>query len=203
MSAKFTGQERDTETSSVGLDFFKARYHGSAQGRFLSPDPLGNIVATTADPQSWNMYAYARNNPLTLVDPTGFDYCDWGDGVLDSDPFSGGSTQQQCEDWGGTWTVPTINDNVTDQVNTGQVTYTDPTLDEDALDPGFTFGAPPALLLRASRAPHREKSLTFSHVPLNSAQGTVLRGPFSILVSVRRELAASLRMRLEATPSAE
>ncbi|MGA2877895.1 MAG: RHS repeat-associated core domain-containing protein, partial [Bryobacteraceae bacterium] len=75
VSAKFTGQERDTET---GLDFFQARYHGSAQGRFLSPDPLGNFVASAADPQSWNMYAYARNNPLTLVDPTGLDYCDWG-----------------------------------------------------------------------------------------------------------------------------
>jgi RHS repeat-associated protein len=137
VSAKFTGQERDTET---GLDFFQARYHGSAQARFLSPDPLGNFVASAADPQSWNMYAYARNNPLTLVDPTGLDYCDWGDGVLDDDPAIGGSTQAQCEEWGGTWFVPTINDTV-DSTMGGQVTYTDPTLDEDALDPGFTFYA--------------------------------------------------------------
>jgi RHS repeat-associated protein len=56
VSAEFTGKERDTET---GLDFFQARYHGSAQGRFLSPDPLGIFVADPTNPQSWNMYAYA------------------------------------------------------------------------------------------------------------------------------------------------
>jgi RHS repeat-associated protein len=47
LSAKFTAQERDTET---GLDLFQARYHGSAQGRFLSPDPLGNFVADPTNP---------------------------------------------------------------------------------------------------------------------------------------------------------
>jgi RHS repeat-associated protein len=65
---RFTGQERDTET---GLDFFQARYHGSAQGRFLSPDPAGNFVAELTDPQSWNMFGYVRNNPLSFIDPSG------------------------------------------------------------------------------------------------------------------------------------
>jgi uncharacterized protein RhaS with RHS repeats len=27
------------------------------------------------DPQSWNAYAYTRNNPLSLIDPFGLDYC--------------------------------------------------------------------------------------------------------------------------------
>jgi len=41
LNPKFTGQERDAET---GLDFFQARYHASAQGRFLSADPIGNFA---------------------------------------------------------------------------------------------------------------------------------------------------------------
>jgi RHS repeat-associated protein len=64
---KFTGKERDEET---GLDFFLARYYSGAQGRFTSPDmPL--LDQQTDDPQSWNLYAYARNNPLRFTDPTG------------------------------------------------------------------------------------------------------------------------------------
>jgi uncharacterized protein RhaS with RHS repeats len=43
------------------------------QGRFVSPDPLGMMVANPADPQQWNLYAYVRNNPLAYVDPTGLD----------------------------------------------------------------------------------------------------------------------------------
>jgi RHS repeat-associated protein len=53
---KFTGQERDSET---GLDFFQARYYGSALGRFTSPDPM-NAGADPTNPQSWNGYAYVR-----------------------------------------------------------------------------------------------------------------------------------------------
>lgn len=66
---KFTQQERDDET---GLDYFLARYYSAAQGRFLSVDPE-NAGAKIADPQSWNGYSYASNNPLRYVDPTGLD----------------------------------------------------------------------------------------------------------------------------------
>ena len=71
---QFTGKERDTET---GLDYFGARYYSSAQGRFTSVDPE-NAGADLEDPQSWNGYAYARNNPLKYVDPDGLEYmvCD-------------------------------------------------------------------------------------------------------------------------------
>jgi RHS repeat-associated protein len=64
---KFTGKERDAET---GLDYFLARYNAAAQGRFTSPDPLLNS-GRPSDPQSWNRYAYASNNPLRYTDPTG------------------------------------------------------------------------------------------------------------------------------------
>jgi RHS repeat-associated protein len=64
---KFTQKERDNES---GLDYFLARYYSSAQGRFTSADPLlasGRIEG----PQTWNRYAYAINNPLSYIDPTG------------------------------------------------------------------------------------------------------------------------------------
>ncbi len=64
---KFTAKERDAET---GLDYFGARYLMAGQGRFGSPDvPL--VDQHVEDPQSWNLYSYARNNPQLFVDPTG------------------------------------------------------------------------------------------------------------------------------------
>ncbi|HWY53314.1 MAG TPA: RHS repeat-associated core domain-containing protein [Terriglobales bacterium] len=64
---KFTGKERDTES---GLDNFGARYDSSSLGRFMSPDPE-NAGAVNSDPQSWNAYTYALNNPINNVDPNG------------------------------------------------------------------------------------------------------------------------------------
>jgi RHS repeat-associated protein len=63
--AQFTGKERDAET---GLDFFEARYYSGAQGRFLSPDPGPWIFL---NPQSYNGYSYALNNPLIYTDESG------------------------------------------------------------------------------------------------------------------------------------
>ncbi len=39
--------------------------------RFMSPDPMGGHLL---DPQTLNRYAYVRNNPLNLTDPTGLDF---------------------------------------------------------------------------------------------------------------------------------
>jgi RHS repeat-associated protein len=67
VNQKFTGKERDAES---GLDYFGARYYGSALGRFTSPDkPL--LDQFPENPQSWNLYAYGRNNPLNGTDPSG------------------------------------------------------------------------------------------------------------------------------------
>jgi len=64
---QFAGKERDAET---GLHHFGARYFSAAQGRFTSPDaPF--LDQDPADPQSWNLYSYVRNNPLRYIDPTG------------------------------------------------------------------------------------------------------------------------------------
>jgi RHS repeat-associated protein len=64
---RFTSKERDAET---GLDFFGARYMSSAQGRFTSVDPEF-ASASLVDPQRWNGYSYATNNPYKFVDPNG------------------------------------------------------------------------------------------------------------------------------------
>ncbi len=66
---KFTSKERDNET---GLDYLGARYYGSTQGRFTSPDDFLNDTHATS-PASWNLYAYVRNNPLIYIDPLGQD----------------------------------------------------------------------------------------------------------------------------------
>lgn len=54
----------------TGLDYFGARYFSGALGRFTSPDEVF-ADQQPGDPQSWNLYAYVRNNPLRYTDPTG------------------------------------------------------------------------------------------------------------------------------------
>lgn len=64
---KFTRYERDGETE---LDFAKARYYTSVQGRFASVDP-DNAGVNPEYPQTWNGYAYVNNRPTVFVDPDG------------------------------------------------------------------------------------------------------------------------------------
>jgi RHS repeat-associated protein len=70
---KFTRKERDIET---GLDYFGARYYSSTQGRFTGVDPENAEAAQDfSDPQSWNGYAYVKNNPCINIDPDGRCIC--------------------------------------------------------------------------------------------------------------------------------
>jgi len=68
----FTSKERDQESQN---DYFGARYYGSSIGRFLSPDWSAKQepvpYARLDNPQSLNLYAYLRNNPLGGVDADG------------------------------------------------------------------------------------------------------------------------------------
>ena len=68
----FTGHERDAES---GNDYFGARYYSSNMGRFMTPDWSAKVepvpYADLEDPQSLNLYAYVRNNPLDKTDPDG------------------------------------------------------------------------------------------------------------------------------------
>ncbi len=67
VGVKYTGKERDFDT---GLDYFGARYYSGGLGRFTSADEP--FAAQRPEfPQTWNLYSYARNNPLYFTDPTG------------------------------------------------------------------------------------------------------------------------------------
>ena len=46
-----------------------ARYYSAGLSRFLSVDPGDDTDLD--DPQSWNKYAYIKNNPLKFFDDTG------------------------------------------------------------------------------------------------------------------------------------
>src|SRR5690606_29691080 len=55
------------------LDYFHARMYQPRTGRFNAVDP---VFAGLFDPQQWNRYAYVRNAPLVLTDPSGMvTYC--------------------------------------------------------------------------------------------------------------------------------
>ena len=98
VTQRFTGQERDAETK---LDFFGARYYSAGQGRFTSPDaPFAD--QSPADPLSWNLYSYVRNNPMILVDPSG-EECVYvgpkdGDSADPTNYADKGSSGQSCKD---------------------------------------------------------------------------------------------------------
>lgn len=65
---QFTGQRLDTDT---GLYYYKARYYDPQLGRFIQPDIY---LQNPSDPQSFNRYSYVRNNPVNLVDPSGYSF---------------------------------------------------------------------------------------------------------------------------------
>jgi RHS repeat-associated protein len=67
----FTGKEHDYET---GLEYFGARYDASSMGRFMSSD--NPKYADRTDPQTWNLYSYVNNNPLSKTDPDGHNWFD-------------------------------------------------------------------------------------------------------------------------------
>ena len=72
---QFTGAERDPST---GLTYLMARYLFVGAGRFTSPDV--SDFSDPSDPQSWSLYVYVINRPLTFVDPSGHQiYAQGGD----------------------------------------------------------------------------------------------------------------------------
>jgi len=101
----FTSYQRDPET---GLDYALARYYDSMAGRFCSADPLGGQVD---DPQTWNRYAYARNDPINLEDPSGQGFGSWLAGILeDIFKFFTGAIDDRSVQWGisGLATIGTV-----------------------------------------------------------------------------------------------
>jgi RHS repeat-associated protein len=57
--------------AAYARSYFGARYYHSGVGRFTTIAPVLDVDQALADPQRWNRYTYARNNPLRYVDPDG------------------------------------------------------------------------------------------------------------------------------------
>jgi len=87
----YTGKERDAES---GNDYFEARYYASGFGRFMSPDWSAKEepvpYAKLDDPQTLNLYAYVRDNPLSRTDPDG--HCFEDACVLEGSAVVGGGS---------------------------------------------------------------------------------------------------------------
>jgi len=71
---RFAGHQRDFQgwinaENRDYLDYMHARFYNPNWGRFLSIDPGKDW--DMHQPQSWNMYAYVRNNPINATDPDG------------------------------------------------------------------------------------------------------------------------------------
>jgi RHS repeat-associated protein len=62
----FTGHEQDQESGLVNM---RGRIYDPTIGHFLTPDP---VVGAPFDGTAFNAYSYVLNNPVTLVDPSGF-----------------------------------------------------------------------------------------------------------------------------------
>src|SRR5438874_8155131 len=59
-----TGRELD----ATGLYYYRARYYGTQMGRFISEDSIGFKGGI-------DLYTYALNNPVSLLDPFGNSPC--------------------------------------------------------------------------------------------------------------------------------
>ena len=85
---RYTGKEKD----DTGLYYYGARYYDDALGRFMAADSL---LPDVYDPQQLNRFAYVRNNPIRLNDPSGHQAEDSDDNDDDDDQvFEDGTALQ-------------------------------------------------------------------------------------------------------------
>jgi len=96
----FAGLDHD---SGSGTEHASFRQYSSTFGRWMSPDPFSGSYDFT-NPQSLNRYTYVLNNPLTLADPSGLDYCALSDGTV----AYGVNTTDDCTAYGKRYGVTTI-----------------------------------------------------------------------------------------------
>jgi RHS repeat-associated protein len=82
---KFATYYRDQTTN---FDYANQRYYSSVLGRFLTPDPY-RASGGSANPQSWNRYAYVLGDPVNFRDPDGADPCPADDPCLPDDEDGG------------------------------------------------------------------------------------------------------------------
>jgi RHS repeat-associated protein len=105
---KYTGQRKDDSTE---LYYYGARYYDPAMGRFITTDPALRDKGADywLNPKNLNAYAYAHNNPLKNVDPTGNAaipaFAVWAMAVTSSPDFQADMQMLQLDlamgDWAG------------------------------------------------------------------------------------------------------
>ena len=91
---RYRGYYYDTETS---LYYLQARYYDPDTARFINADAL--LIAGNDYIQGMNRYAYCINNPVNLIDASGYCYGYPNDPNLDS-PFSGVRYGYNCGSYG-------------------------------------------------------------------------------------------------------
>jgi RHS repeat-associated protein len=123
----FTGKEQEGYEWDY-MHYFGARYYSGGQGRFTSPDPENaSAFLYPDDPQSWNGYAYGRNNPLRYVDPDGMNYT-----VCDTQNHCRDVTDEEYNKWRdaqGKNIIVTAGGNILDretETKIGSAQYYDP-----------------------------------------------------------------------------
>jgi len=90
----------DSETNTDHAEF---RQYSPTQGRWLSPDPYGGSY-DMSNPQSFNRYEYAMNNPLSNIDHNGLECVfmdELGNSVEEVDATGDGYTESDCANDGG------------------------------------------------------------------------------------------------------
>ncbi|MGB6690476.1 MAG: RHS repeat-associated core domain-containing protein [Terracidiphilus sp.] len=170
----FTGQEHDGES---GKEYFNARYYGSTLARFQSPDPSGMFFADPLNPQRFNLYAYALNNPLRFLDPSGLELCDWGPSDNGGEDFD---DDIDCAADGGTPVV--VQQTVSVSATPSDVPLTTPqTCEEIALPKPSDFsqaevnavtGAAYSVSIQAYASPNNPFSTGFVQTAASAAQMT-------------------------------
>jgi RHS repeat-associated protein len=103
----YAGMDGDTESNTEHAQF---RQYEQDQGRWLSPDPYDGSYDFT-NPQSFDRYNYALNNPVSYIDPSGLNHCvDCGGGGSDcaNDPIcaANGGSNGDGGFWGDPWGGP-------------------------------------------------------------------------------------------------
>ena len=69
---QYTGQA--SYEADFGLYYYGARWYDFYLNHFTQPD---TIVPDPYNPQDWDRYSYARNNPIRYTDPNGHFPCPW------------------------------------------------------------------------------------------------------------------------------
>ena len=57
---------------TTGLYYLQSRYYNPEWGRFLNCDDTSILLATQGETHGANMFAYCGNNPVNMVDPSGY-----------------------------------------------------------------------------------------------------------------------------------